>query len=71
MSGLIAQKEYSARYGLKQAINDMDIAQQIAEDTYRKLVGRDILWSEIHDIQQLIVELRVWIGMGKPKKTCH
>jgi hypothetical protein len=70
MSGLIALKEYSARHGLKQAVNDMDIAQQIAEDTYRKLVGRDILWSEIYDIQKLILELRVWIGL-KAGKTCH
>ncbi|WP_039913605.1 hypothetical protein [Cellvibrio mixtus] len=71
MSGLVVQKEYSARYGLKLAVNDMDVAQQIAEDTYRKLVGRDILWSEIHDIQQLILELRVWIGIVKSGKTCH
>lgn len=70
MSGLIAMKEYSARHGLKQAINDMDIAQQIAEDTYRKLVGRDILWSEIHDLQQLIIELHLWISV-KARKTCH
>lgn len=70
MSGLVAQKEFSARFGLKQAVNDMDIAQQIAEDTYRKLVGRDILWSEMNDIQQLILELRVWIGIID-SKTCH
>lgn len=71
MQGHITQKEYSARQGLKLAINDMEIAQQIAEDTYRKLVGRDILWSEIHDIQQLILELRIWIGVDQPGKTCH
>lgn len=73
MPGLVAQKEFSARAGLKQAINDMDIAQQIAEDTYRKLVGREILWSEMNDIQQLILELRVWIGIGilDSSKACH
>jgi hypothetical protein len=71
MSGLIVQKEYSARFGLKQAINDMEAAQQIAENTFRKLVGREILWSEIHDIQQLILELKVWISVVKPDKIYH
>lgn len=63
MSNLVSHKEYSARYGLKQALNDMDAAQQIAEEKYRQLVNREILWSEMHDINRLILEMRLWIGL--------
>jgi hypothetical protein len=54
-------KEYSARFGLKQALNDMETAQQLAEQKYRSLVGRDIFSKEIADIHQLIQELRAWV----------
>lgn len=70
MSDLISHKEYSARYGLKQALNDMDVAQQIAEEKYRKLVKREILWSEMNDINRLILEMRLWISL-KPSELCH
>lgn len=53
-------QEYSARYGLKGASNDIEIAQQIAEAKYRALVGRDILISEISEIHHLIEEMRSW-----------
>ena len=58
-------QEYSARYGLKNALNDIDVAQQIAEAKYRSLVGRDIFFSEILDIHELILELRNWVS-SKP-----
>jgi len=70
MSDLISHKEYSARYGLKQALNDMAAAQQIAEKKYRTLVNRDILWSEMNDINRLILELRLWISL-KPSDLHH
>lgn len=54
-------QEYSARYGLKNALNDIAVAQQIAEAKYRDLVGRDIFISEITDIHHLIEELRPWV----------
>ena len=38
-------QEYSARFGLKKALNDVETAQQIAEAKYRSLVGRDIIYS--------------------------
>lgn len=58
MKSCMHHKEYSARYGLKQALNNLDQAQQIAEIKYRTLVGREILFSEIYDIHQLIDEMR-------------
>lgn len=53
-------QEYSARYGLKNASDNIEIAQQMAEAKYRSLVGRDIFISEISGIHQLIDELRNW-----------
>lgn len=58
MKACMHYKEYSARYGLKQAHNNIDEAQQIAEIKYRKMVGREILFSEIYDIHNLIDEMR-------------
>lgn len=60
-------QEYSARYGLKGASNDIEVAQQIAEAKYRALVGRDILISEISEIHHLIEEMRNW--SATPLKT--
>ena len=54
-------QEYSARFGLKNALNDLNSAQQLAEKKYRSLVGRDILSKEILEIHRLIEELRVWV----------
>jgi hypothetical protein len=53
-------QEYSARFGLKKALNDVETAQQIAEAKYRSLVGRDIIYSEMVGIHALIMELRDW-----------
>ena len=71
MMGTIQDKEYSARYGLKQAIGNIDSAQQIAEEKYRALVGRDIWMSEINDIHELIDELRTWTVPEKPAGACN
>jgi hypothetical protein len=70
MMGSIQDKEYSARYGLKQAIDDIESAQQIAEEKYRALVGRDIWMSEINDIHQLIDELHTWTDPEKKLSAC-
>ena len=51
-------QEYSARCGLRSSNNNIEVAQQIAEAKYRTLVGRDILFSEILDIQHFIEELQ-------------
>lgn len=53
-------QEYSARYGLKNANDNIEAAKQIAEEKYRSLVGREIFGSEISGIHQLIDELRNW-----------
>jgi hypothetical protein len=53
-------QEYSARFGLKKSLNDVEAAQQIAEAKYRSLVGRDIIYSEMVGIHALIMELRNW-----------
>ncbi len=53
-------QEYSARYGLKNAMDDIETAQQIAEEKYRSLVGREVFISEISGIHRLIEELRMW-----------
>ena len=58
---LTQHQEYSARFGLKKALNDLNSAQQIAEEKYRSLVGRDIRSKEISEIHQLIEELRAWV----------
>jgi hypothetical protein len=58
---LTQHQEYSARFGLKKALYDMNTAQQLAEEKYRSLVGRDILSKEIAEIHQLIEELRAWV----------
>lgn len=58
-------QEYSARYGLKNALNDIEVAQQIAEAKYRALVGREIFISEISDIHHLIEELHGWVTTPK------
>lgn len=55
-------QEYSARFGLKNAADDIEVAQQIAEAKYRALMGRDIFISEISSIHQLIEELRGWVS---------
>ncbi|HTF82967.1 hypothetical protein ACSV5M_08300 [Cellvibrio sp. ARAG 10.3] len=55
-------QEYSARYGLKNASDNIEVAQQIAEAKYRALMGRDIFISEISGIHQLIEELREWVS---------
>lgn len=55
-------QEYSARYGLKNAMNDIETAQQIAEEKYRSLVGREVFISEISGIHRLIEELRKWVA---------
>ncbi|MET0357599.1 MAG: hypothetical protein ABW044_12535 [Cellvibrio sp.] len=60
MIRLRLHQEYSARFGLKNALHDIEIAQQIAEAKYRSLVGRDIFYKEMVDIHALIVELRDW-----------
>lgn len=65
MSHSLQHQEYSARYGLKNALNDIEVAQQIAEAKYRALVGREIFISEITDIHQLIEELRNWVVAPK------
>ena len=54
-------QEYSARFGLKKALNDVETAQRIAEAKYRSLVGRDIIYSEMVGIHALIMELRNWV----------
>ena len=64
-------QEISARFGLKNAINDIEIAQQLAEAKYRSLVGRDIFFSEILDIRQLILELRNWVSAGNKSVSTH
>jgi len=65
-------QEYSARYGLKNAVDDIEAAQQIAEAKYRALVGREIFISEISDIHHLIEELRGWvITPNNPAKVGH
>lgn len=71
MMGSIQDKEYSARYGLKQSVDNIDAAQQLAEEKYRALVGRDIWTSEINDIHQLIDELRIWTVPEKPSSSCN
>lgn len=58
-------QEYSARFGLKNALNDIEVAQQIAEAKYRSLMGREIFISEISDIHHLIEELRGWVKTTK------
>jgi len=64
-------QEFSARFGLKNAINDIEIAQQIAEAKYRSLVGRDIFFSEILDIRQLILELSNWVSASNKSVSTH
>lgn len=71
MLGSIQDKEYSARYGLKQAIDNLEAAQQIAEEKYRALVGRDIWTSEINDIHELIDELRTWTVPENSSSACN
>lgn len=68
----IQNQEYSARYGLKHALNNLAEAQQIAEAKYRTLVGRDVLISEMSDIKELIEELHEWVAITKPHEnvTC-
>ncbi len=63
---LTQHKEYSARFGLKKALYDTEIAQQIAEEKYRSLVGREIFSKEISDIHKLIEELRAWVISMEP-----
>lgn len=63
-------QEYSARYGLKNAADNIEIAQQIAEAKYRALVGRDVFISEISGIHQLIEELRGWVVHTPRDKGC-
>lgn len=58
MKACMHHKEYSARYGLKKAHNNVDEAQLLAEIKYRHLMGREILFSEIYDIHDLINEMR-------------
>ncbi len=65
MIHLSQHQEYSARYGLKSALNKgatnaVEVAQKIAEEKYRDLMGRDIFISEMSDIHQLIEELSNW-----------
>ncbi|HEY6529867.1 MAG TPA: hypothetical protein VIZ65_14335 [Cellvibrionaceae bacterium] len=75
MIHLSQHQEYSARYGLKNALtrstcNTVELAQQLAEAKYRDLVGRDIVSSEIADIHHLIEELRLWVSpLPKMKDT--
>lgn len=66
-------QEYSARYGLKNASDNIEVAQQIAEAKYRALMGRDIFISEISGIHQLIEELREWVSHSPvpPKQDRH
>lgn len=59
-------QEYSARYGLRSSQNNIEVAQRIAEAKYRTLVDRDILFSEILNIQQFIQELNGW-GANKSR----
>lgn len=64
-------QEYSARFGLKKAHNDVETAQQIAEAKYRSLVGRDIIYSEMVGIHALIMELRNWVATeGTSQSIC-
>ena len=60
---LTQHQEYSARFGLKNALNDLNAAQQLAEKKYRSLVGREIHSKEIFEIHQLIEELRAWVSL--------
>jgi hypothetical protein len=63
-------QEYSARYGLKGASDDIEVAQQIAEAKYRALVGRDIWISEISEIHHLIEEMRNWAVPAARTSSC-
>ncbi|MES2674274.1 MAG: hypothetical protein V4660_08540 [Pseudomonadota bacterium] len=63
-------QEYSARYGLKGASDDIDAAQQIAEAKYRALVGRDVWISEISEIHHLIDEMRNWAAPVPRSTSC-
>ena len=66
-------QEYSARYGLKNASDNIEAAQQIAEAKYRALMVREIFISEISGIHQLIEELRGWVSHSPipGKKETH
>ena len=68
-------QEYSARYGLKNSHDNIEIAQQMAEAKYRALVGRDVLFSEIVNINRFIKELDSWnsaenVELKKPVIDC-
>ncbi len=52
--------EYSARYGLQEAKDNLESAQLIAESTYRSHVRRELFISELQKIRELIAELRIW-----------
>lgn len=60
MDDLTERREYSARYGLNIATNDLDTAQQLAENKYRSLVRRELSSVEINEINELIHEVHSW-----------
>lgn len=60
MANSLELKEYSARHGLLREAKNLDKAQLVAEDKYRSLVGRELLFNEINDIQNLLRELYHW-----------
>lgn len=60
MPNSIELKEYSARHGLAREANNLEMAQLVAEDKYRSLVGREPLFNEIREIRSLLNELYHW-----------
>ncbi len=65
MANTLELKEYSARHGLVREANNLEKAQLLAEEKYRTLVGRELLFNEISDLKNLLEELYHWKHQGE------
>lgn len=52
--------EYSARFGLKHALDNIEKAIKIAIAKYRAIVKRQLRQQEILDLKWLVTEFQSW-----------
>lgn len=61
--------EYSARFGLKHSLDDIEKAVKIAVAKYRSIVKRQLQRQEIQDLKALIMEIFDWQGRQQPTRS--
>lgn len=61
--------EYSARFGLKHSLDNIEKAIKIAIAKYKSIVKRQLRKQEIFDLKWLVQEFRNWQLENQPARS--